>query len=94
MDIEDDLKSFIALLRARENSGADVSIPSDKVPSLLAIAEYEFEVVQMAKYRRARSLLVMQWRGLVIGVAATITAISVIMGSPIGDFIRGIWPVK
>lgn len=93
-DIEDDLKSIILMLKSQPGDGKDVNIPSDKVPALLEIAEYELELVQMAQYRRARSLLVMQWRGLVIGAAATITAVSVILGSPVGVAIKSIWQVK
>lgn len=93
-DVEADLKSLIEILKAQSGTGLDAQIPSDKVPSLLELAEYEYELVRLAKYSRARNLLLVQWRGFVIGAAATITAISVIMGSPIGEAIRNLWPVK
>lgn len=89
---EAQLSEIIDMLRREKETDRPVAmLPKDKVDVLLDLAEYGAELLKIARYSRARQLFVMQWRGFVIGLAATITALSVIATSPIGEFVRKIW---
>ena len=90
VNVEDDLRDLIELLKSQSDTGGAVQIPNEEAKKLIAMAEYDVEILTAAKQRRARRIFLEQWKGIALGISFTITFFSLIMSTFVGDLIRGI----
>jgi len=91
-DAETEIARVIEILRSELNNDQPVStLPKETIESVLALVEFEEELLRFAKYSRARRLVVTQWRSAIIWIAAGVTAIMTLIPASVSEFVWKMW---